>query len=333
MKKPPATKIRYLFIRILEACNSNCFMCCFSQSHDPYRFSLAEFETILPQAQAMGFEVVRFTGGEPLLHQEIEALIRTGVEAGMKMSIITNGFLLHQMVGCLSEAGLAQVIVSIDGASATTHNSYRNVPGLFEKCITGLASARDRDIMTRVNTVVGPHNYKEMPQLQKRLTEIGVQQWELSSIKLEQQVIYSDPEHVRTVCDPIYDSDPQSMLVPLGKRFFGDTREEQDQYFMNGITPRPTPPKCHLVGDVIYIDAKAGLGFGCSLLPHRKTKESGGGVIMRTEKGWTLKNADFYEHISWFRSNGPKWCSSCSTTAAGYSDDVAKGRTIIPWHF
>ncbi|MBT8339254.1 MAG: cytosylglucuronate decarboxylase [Desulfatitalea sp.] len=332
MKKLTARK-RYLFIRILEACNAGCFMCGYRQSRDSYRITIGEFKIILSQAHAMGVEVVRFTGGEPLLHNDVTRLISLGAADNMKMSLITNGYLLPKLIGQLSEVGLAQVIVSIDGASADTHDSYRNVPGIFGKCMVGIESALNKGVLTRVNTVVGPHNYTEMPRLQKRLSKLGVQQWELSAIKLEQRVTYPDRDHVLSVCEPIYEANNGSMLVPMGKRFYGDTLLEQDLYFKFGISPRPSPPQCHLVGDALYLDAKAGLGFGCSLLPHRNAEESGGGVRMRTKDGWTLDVTEFHDHVNQFRLEGYKRCRSCSTTAAGYSDQVALTGNVDLWQF
>ncbi|MGH9345633.1 MAG: cytosylglucuronate decarboxylase [Vicinamibacterales bacterium] len=327
------SRTRYLFIRILEACNADCFMCRFALSQDRYRFTLEEFEGLLPDARTLGVGIVRFTGGEPLLHADVVALVRAGTDAGMKMSVITNGALLPAMIRALSQAGLAQVIVSVDGASAETHDYYRNTPGLFDKCAAGLALARDHGVLTRVNTVVGPHNYEEMPRLQRRLTDLGVSQWELSAIKLEGPIAYRDPEHVRAVCEAMYDGGPRAALIPMGKRFYGDTEEERRLFFESGVTPRPGPPACHLVGDVIYLDAKGGRGFGCSLLPHRSADESGGGVLMRTDRRWTLDGADFDEHVRVFRAAGPTVCRGCSTTAAGYSDDVARSRLVAAWHF
>ncbi|MCI0432968.1 MAG: cytosylglucuronate decarboxylase [Gemmatimonadetes bacterium] len=324
---------RYLFIRILEACNADCFMCSYARSQDRYRFSVEEIERVLPQARELGVEFVRFTGGEPLLHKDIVALIDAGTAAGMKMSVITNGASLPKLIDPLSHAGLAQVIVSVDGASALTHDFYRNSPGLFAKCAEGLALARDRGVLTRVNTVVGPHNYVEMPQMQMWLTALGVRQWELSAIKLERPIAYADPAHVSAICDGIYAADPRTTLVPMGKRFYGDTVEERQLFFERGVTPRPSPPRCHLVGDVIYLDAKNGRGFGCSLLPHRSAEESGGGVLLRSDGAWALDTADFREHVNVFRAAGPTVCRGCSTTAAGYSDDVARSASIAPWQF
>lgn len=324
---------KYLFIRLLEACNADCFMCGYALSRDRYRFSLEDFEILLPQAQAMDVGFVRFTGGEPLLHRDVVNLVSAGAAAGMKMSLITNGSLLPAMAERLAHAGLAQVIVSIDGATAASHDFYRNTPGLFDKGVTGLALARDHGVMTRVNTVVGPHNYREMPDLQRRLTDLGVEQWELSAIKLERFVAYEDRRDVERVCDAIYDADPDRLLVPMGKRFCGDAPPERQLFFDEGVTPRPSPPCCNLVGDVIYIDAKNGMGFGCSLLPHRDADESGGGVKLRTDGVWRLEPTGFERHVAYFRHAGPTLCRGCSTTAAGYSDDVGRAGRASAWQF
>src|ERR1700736_3189106 len=82
----PSNRKKYLFIRLLEACNADCFMCEYALSPDRYRFTLAEFRNLLPSARTFGVGFVRFTGGEPLLHREAVELVRAGAETGMKMS-------------------------------------------------------------------------------------------------------------------------------------------------------------------------------------------------------------------------------------------------------
>ncbi|MEV6755083.1 cytosylglucuronate decarboxylase [Streptomyces sp. NPDC051214] len=323
---------RYLFIRILEACNADCFMCEFALSRDTFRFSPEDFADLLPKAREAGVAYVRFTGGEPLMHRDVVDLVRAGTEAGMKMSLITNGMMLPKKAARLADAGLAQVIVSLDGGSAATHDVYRRSPGMFDNGLQGLRDAAALGVLPRVNTVVGPHNYTEMPQLQKVLTEAGVKQWELSALKLERSITYPDPDHVRAVCDPIYDADPATHLVPLGKRFYGDTREEQDRYFAESLTPRASEPLCHVVDDVIYIDGKYGRMYACSCLPHREGEDLGGAPL-REGGAIHLDTPVFRSHADFFRERGPDMCGGCSTTAAGYSDDVARLGTAAPWQY
>ncbi|BCK73599.1 hypothetical protein Sgleb_72920 [Streptomyces glebosus] len=323
---------RYLFVRILEACNADCFMCEFALSRDTYRFSLDDFDELLPRAAEAGVGYVRFTGGEPLMHPDVAELVRRGTAAGMRMSLITNGMMLPRRIEELADAGLAQVIVSLDGGSATTHDVYRRSPGMFDNGLTGLRRAAELGVLPRVNTVVGPHNYAEMPQLQKTLTEAGVRQWELSAIKLDRSIRYPDPEHVRSVCDPVYEADPHTHLVPLGKRFYGDTPEERDRYFADSTTPRASEPLCHVVDDVIYLDGKYERAYACSCLPHREGSDPHA-ASWRQDGVIQLDTPAFRSQADFFREQGPRICNGCSTTAAGYSDDVARLGSVPPWQY
>lgn len=324
------TRDKYLFIRILEACNADCFMCDFALSRDEYRFSVEEFDRMLPEAREMGVRYVRFTGGEPLMHRDVVELVETGTRHGMKMSIITNGQLLSRMIDRLAAAGLAQVIVSIDGGTAEEHDLYRRLPMAFDNGLAGLRRARELGLVTRVNTVVGPHNYTQLPRLQQTLTAAGVQQWELSALKLERSIVYPDPQDVIDTCEPIYLADPHSALVPLGKRFYGDTTQERERYFTESVTPRASRPLCHVVDDVIYLDAKGGKGFACSCISHAERVP---GVGLRDGRNWNLGIPKFREHMDEFRERGPLVCNGCSTTAAGYSDDVARLGDVPAWHY
>ncbi|MFF4750326.1 cytosylglucuronate decarboxylase [Streptomyces sp. NPDC002514] len=321
---------RYLFIRVLEACNADCFMCEYALSRDSYRFTVAEFRELLPRAWEASVRYVRFTGGEPLMHQDIGELIRLGARQQMKMSVITNGFQLPRMAESLADAGLAQVIVSIDGSSADTHDLYRRTPGIFDRAVEGLRRCRDLSILTRVNTVVGPHNYTEMPALQRVLSDLGVGQWELSALKLDRSMVYPSPDDVVACCDPVYEPDDAALLVPLGKRFYGDTAEERAQYFERSVPPRAGRPVCHVVDDVVYLDAKQGVGYACSCLPHRGGV---GGAVARREGRWWLDTPAFRAHAEQFRGQGPVSCQGCSTTAAGYSDDVARLGRVPEWNY
>lgn len=322
---------RYLFIRILEACNADCFMCGYALSRDTYRFSPEEFSQLLPLADQASVRFVRFTGGEPLMHRDIAELVRLGSEYGMKMSLITNGLLLPRMIERLAQAGLDHVVVSIDGASASTHDAYRRSQGAFDNGLAGLRKAIKLGVTTRVNSVVGPHNYAEMPALQRLLSETGVHQWELSALKLERPIVYPDPGNVRRVCDPIYAGNEAGLLIPLGKRFYGDTPDEQGLFFGKSVTPRASMPLCHVTDDVIYLDARQGRGYACSCIAHRDPGGDRHGATLRGETGWQLQTTQFASHAAFYREHGPLACNGCSTTAAGYSDDVARLGEVPAW--
>ena len=330
---PDSMRPRYLFIRILEACNADCFMCDFARSKDRYRFTPEDFAALSTDAISQGIKFVRLTGGEPLLHRDIMKLVSIGNAAGLRMSIITNGTTLAAKAEQLKAHGLEQIVVSIDGAGPHSHDVFRNTPNLFAACIEGLEASRAAGLKLRVNTVVGPHNYNEMPALQSALEAVGVEQWELSAIKLDRRVRYEDPDDVLTTCAPLYDGSRAGRLVPMGKRFYGETEAAQRLYFEEGTTPRPELSECRLVGDVIYLDPKVQRNFGCSLLPHRSEQQNRQGSPALSAGQWILNSEAFADHVAYFRANGPQQCQGCSSTAAGYSDDVSRGRATQDWAF
>ena len=334
---------KYLFVRLLEACNANCFMCDFALSRDPFRLSQAKFEGLLEQARLWNVGFVRFTGGEPLMHRRIADFVRCTAKSGMGSSIITNAALLAKKARLLAESGLDQVVVSIDGVG-DGHDRIRGTSGLYRDCMAGLAAAREAGLMIRVNTVVGPHNYREMPTLQSVLTVAGVVQWELSALKLERPICYENPDDLIKVCAPLYRPDNLGTLVPMGPPFYGDTEEERERFFRFGVPPRAQAPRCNLIGDVIYIDPKSQRAFGCSLLPHRSAGGEHNGVALAYTGGDGAEQSSGAEicsmdpdrwsaHVAYFRENGPGMCHGCSTTAVGYSNRVARGEALPEWVF
>lgn len=326
---------KYLFIRLLEACNANCFMCDFAKSKDQYRFSADDLLGMLPRLYEEDVRYIRFTGGEPLMHKKILDLIAVITKQGIKSSIITNGSALQSKAADLAEAGLSQVIVSIDGLK-DTHDKLRGTPGLYDRCISGLMKAGDSGILLRVNSVVGPDNYRDMPHLQNILTDLGVSQWEMSSLKLGKKLDYlpEDRSIIETKIIPemFTEAAKAGKLVPFGKIWCGNTQAERDVYFSTGVTPR-ADGVCHVVDHVRYYDPKNGRLYACSLVPHRVEASMLYPAFVRAASEISTKSADIQAQADFFKVAGPKICNGCSTTAAGFSNNIRSGGTVHDWAY
>src|SRR5690348_7841080 len=78
---------------------------------------LAEMKNRLDILAGMGTSVITISGGEPLMHPEIDQVIRHIRHHGMIAGMITNGFLLdRKTIEKLNEAGLEHLQISIDNA-------------------------------------------------------------------------------------------------------------------------------------------------------------------------------------------------------------------------
>lgn len=122
-KAKPSEKpeeIEKLYIEPVSACNLRCNMC--------FRHNWIEEEAgVMPRPiltqlvtlarQLPRLKTVMLAGmGEPLLHPEIDALIRAFAEAGVRTELLTNGTLLtREKAEKLLDAGLSMLWMSVDG--------------------------------------------------------------------------------------------------------------------------------------------------------------------------------------------------------------------------
>ena len=98
----------------MRRCNLDCGYC---NEYDNVSkpVPLEEMKKRLDILADMGTSIITISGGEPLLHPELEEIIRHIRKRGMIAGMITNGFLLSkERIATLNEAGLEHLQISID---------------------------------------------------------------------------------------------------------------------------------------------------------------------------------------------------------------------------
>jgi MoaA/NifB/PqqE/SkfB family radical SAM enzyme len=98
----------------MRRCNLDCGYC---NEYDNVSkpVPLEEMKKRLDILADMGTSIITISGGEPLMHPELEEVIRHIRKRGMIAGMITNGFLLSkERIATLNEAGLEHLQISID---------------------------------------------------------------------------------------------------------------------------------------------------------------------------------------------------------------------------
>lgn len=312
---------RIVYIRIIEACNAGCFMCGFASSRDNYRFTLDDARGLAAELAGSSIALVRFTGGEPLSHEDLPRLLGCYHEVGIKTSVITNGWNLFERADALSWAGLGQVIVSLDAATAEKHDRFRNLEGLFVRAVEGIRRMSNfhSSVVLRVNTVAGPHNVAELTDIHTMLAQLGVDQWAIIPLKREDRAWkYLDGNGFRG----IYDKFRSSVVRRPGPRLLGSSLDwagRDDNEISRFLTGRPITPngKCALVDRIRYYTPKNGLVYPCNCIPHRINGLST--AVPRDVTAWTDKGA--LSARAWLRENGPRVCMGCEPTNVSLGEE------------
>jgi len=118
----------------MRRCNLDCTYCNeFDDSSKPV--PLGEMKRRLDLLAEMGTSVITISGGEPLMHPELDEVIRHIRRRGMIAGLITNGFFLNrERIERLNEAGLEHLQISIDNVmpDEVSKKSLKSLDGRLE---------------------------------------------------------------------------------------------------------------------------------------------------------------------------------------------------------
>jgi GTP 3',8-cyclase len=118
--------------------------------------SFEEIERVARMAAGLGIQKLRVTGGEPLLRQDVEHLIRklSSIPGIEDIALTTNGFLFQKKAKALREAGLQRVSFSCDSLDSENFRRITGRDGL-EELLASVRMAQDLGFApVKVNAVI-----------------------------------------------------------------------------------------------------------------------------------------------------------------------------------
>jgi len=161
---------------VTYACNLRCKHC-YASAGKARKDELTDEEAmdLVDRLSNMGVTIIAFSGGEPLVRKNILDLAKRAHENGMYVSIATNGTLItKEKARQLKEAGVDYLQISLDGSTAETHDSFRGIPGAFERTIAGIKNAVAEGFFVNIATTATKANIEEMPAIIDLCNDMGV---------------------------------------------------------------------------------------------------------------------------------------------------------------
>ncbi len=148
MKDRFGRDVKSIRISVTERCNLNCFYCHREGEWHVHRTEMSpeEIRKILKIARTLDIRKAKFTGGEPLVREDIAEIIRLAKPImDRDISLTTNGTLLSKYAHELKKAGLNRVNISLDTLKP---EKYRRITGknLLDDVIEGIYAAVDEKL-------------------------------------------------------------------------------------------------------------------------------------------------------------------------------------------
>ncbi|WP_072725764.1 radical SAM/SPASM domain-containing protein [Tepidibacter thalassicus] len=121
-----------------------------------------------------GFKILIFSGGEPLLREDLFELTEYAHSLGLIVGLGTNGTLITKEIAKkLKESKVRAVAISLDSLDENKHDEFRQVKGSFKDCIRGIKESINAGLKVQINTTVTKSNYEEITKITDYISSLG----------------------------------------------------------------------------------------------------------------------------------------------------------------
>jgi pyrroloquinoline quinone biosynthesis protein E len=138
---------------------------------------------ILREAESIGVVQVNLTGGEPLLREDLEAIVSEARALDLYVNLITAGLpLTRERLARLRDCGLDSVQLSIQAAEPDTCNGLAGMPA-YDRKVAAARWIMDLGVPLTLNVVLHRHNLGEVPNIIRFVETLGAQRLELANVQ------------------------------------------------------------------------------------------------------------------------------------------------------
>lgn len=239
---------RLIAWEVTRTCELNCRHCRAAARYGKYdnELSLDEIARTLENVASFSQPIIILTGGDPLMREDILDIARIGTDLGLRMVMSPCGkHLTKDKARQMLDAGIKRISISVDGATAQSHDDFRRVPGAFEDAMAGIKAAKKAGLEFQINTTVTQHNVHELEDILDLSIKVGAVAFnpfllvptgrgkELAEMEI-------DPQEYERVLHWIYDRKQNSAIelrptcAPHYYRIFRQREKEQGRT----VTPK-----------------------------------------------------------------------------------------------
>lgn len=322
-----SNKIGMVQFDITTRCNFNCNHCYASELGDRREeLSFEDIAIIIDNLCIPGVASIAFYGGEPLIRNDIEDIIRYCTDKEIDTYVVTNGYYINSKIESLAKNGLKGIAVSIDGI---TEDTYKKIRGnnYFNIIKNNFSLLRNIGIEYRViNFVLMKENMEEAKNVIDFALEVGATRINYEIMAMEGNAIKNK------VCSQV---EPKDLIKIIEDIAISISRRKLNEEFVNIDI---APPKLieyinkkhglnfvinergkHILLNMLYIDYN-GLAFPCKgVYPNFNYKSSNmkleGVNLLKNKAIDAIKTEQF---VDYFLNTGPDklkdkldYCSKC----------------------
>ena len=121
------------------------------------------------------------TGGDPMMRRDLPEIIARAVRHGLRVALspAATPRLVRTDFAALRELGVSSLSLSLDGATAATHDRFRGVPHTYERTLAAARAAKEAGLMLQINTTISRSTLRELPAFTELMRQLAPDVWSL----------------------------------------------------------------------------------------------------------------------------------------------------------
>lgn len=158
-------------------CNLRCVHCYSNAGNQdsPEALTTREAKSLVRDLADFGVPALLFSGGEPLLREDIFELADFAVEQGIRAALSTNGTLItNEIAEKIRDVGFAEVGISLDGVGKQ-NDRFRGKKGAYEAALQGIRNCVALGQRVSLRLTITRSTYTEIPAIFELAEREGIE--------------------------------------------------------------------------------------------------------------------------------------------------------------
>jgi AdoMet-dependent heme synthase len=248
---------------LTRACQLKCLHCRADAQYlrDPRELTFEEGKNLIDQIYDMNNPMLVFTGGDPLMREDVFDIAKYAVEKGVRVSMTPSATpnVTKEAMEKAKNVGLSRWAFSLDGPSAEIHDHFRGTVGSFDLTLERIKYLHELEIPVQINTVISRYNIDYLDEMAKMVEDLQCVLWSVFFLVPTGRGQESD------MISPVQHEQVFRWLYDLSKRVPFDIKTTEAQHYRRVVIQQKMREAKDQTQEINYLNALTEQGLTGSI--------------------------------------------------------------------
>lgn len=248
---------------LTRACELHCLHCRAEAQlkRDPRELTFEEGKRLIDQIDEMNNPLLVFTGGDPLMREDVFDIASYAVQKGLRVSMTPSATpnVTKEAIEKAKKVGLSRWAFSLDGPNAQIHDHFRGTEGSFALTMERIKYLHELEIPIQINTTISRYNLPYLEEMAALIEKLDCVLWSVFFLVPTGRGLKKD------MISPVEHEKVFQWLYDLSKRVSFDIKTTAAQHYRRVVIQQRRKEMKQHKEEIRYLDALTEKGLTGSI--------------------------------------------------------------------